>query len=67
VLGIGISALGVALMTALGVGDAIPIPREATTTAIALIVASVLIAWIATFASARVAIGERVTNVLRYE
>lgn len=67
VLGIGLSALGVAIMTALGVGDAIPIPKDATLTAVALIAASVLIAWIATFASARVALGERVTNVLRYE
>ena len=66
-LGIGLSALGVAIMTALGVGDAIPIPRDATLTAVALVLASVLIAWVATFASARVAVSERVTNVLRYE
>jgi predicted lysophospholipase L1 biosynthesis ABC-type transport system permease subunit len=66
-LGIGLSALGVAIMTAFGVGDAIPIPRDATLTAIALVLASVVIAWVATFASAQVAIRERVTNILRYE
>lgn len=66
-IGIGLSALGVAAMTALGMGDAIPIPRDATLTAIALVAASVIIAWVATLASARVAIGENVTNVLRYE
>lgn len=67
VLGIGLSALGVAIMTALGVGDAIPIPSDATTTAVLLVIASILIAWIATLASAEVALRERVTNVLRYE
>jgi putative ABC transport system permease protein len=66
-IGIGLSALGVAIMTALGMGDTVPIPADARTTAIALVVAAVLIAWVATFASARVAIAERVTNVLRYE
>jgi predicted lysophospholipase L1 biosynthesis ABC-type transport system permease subunit len=67
VLGIGISALLVAIMTSVGIGISIPIPREATPVAVALIVASVLIAWAATFLSARVAIRERVANVLRYE
>ena len=67
VIGIGLSALLVAGMTSLGTGIAIPIPREATGVAIALITASVLIAWVATFLSARVAIRERVANVLRYE
>ena len=66
-LGIGLSALGVAIMTAFGVGDAIPIPRDATLTAVALVLASVVIAWVATLASAQVAVRERVTNVLRYE
>ncbi len=66
-LGIGVSALAVSLMTTFGTGIAIPIPREAAPVAIALIVASVLIAWVATFLSARVAIRERVANVLRYE
>ena len=67
VLGIGVSALGVAIMTALGQGDAIPIPRDAVPAALALIGASVLIAWVSTFLSARVAVQERVANVLRYE
>jgi putative ABC transport system permease protein len=67
VLGVGLSALGVSLMTSLGTGISIPLPRDATPTAIALIVASVLIGWVATFLSARVAVGERVLNVLRYE
>jgi predicted lysophospholipase L1 biosynthesis ABC-type transport system permease subunit len=66
-IGIGVSALVVSLMTQLGIGDAIPIPREATGVAVALVVASVLIAWTATFLSARAAVGERVANVLRYE
>jgi predicted lysophospholipase L1 biosynthesis ABC-type transport system permease subunit len=66
-IGIGLSALGVSLMTSLGAGEAIPIPRDATLTAVALIIAAVVIAWVATFASARVAINERVANVLRYE
>ncbi|MCC6616540.1 MAG: ABC transporter permease [Anaerolineae bacterium] len=66
-LGIGLSALGVAIATQLGVGSAIPIPRDALPVAIALIVASVVIAWVATFLSARPAIAERVTHILRYE
>jgi ABC-type lipoprotein release transport system permease subunit len=66
-IGIGVSALGVALMTTFGIGETIPIPREAAPLAIGLIAASVLIAWVATFLSARVAVRERVANVLRYE
>jgi ABC-type lipoprotein release transport system permease subunit len=54
-------------MTSLGVGVSIPIPREAAPLAIALIVASVVIAWVATFLSSSVATRERVANVLRYE
>ena len=66
-IGIGLSAFGVAVMTQAGTGISIPIPRAATPVAIALVIASVLIAWAATFLSARVAIRERVANVLRYE
>ena len=66
-IGIGVSALGVAIMTWAGIGDAIPIPREAIPVAVALVIGSVLIAWTATFLSARVAVRERVANVLRYE
>lgn len=66
-LGIGLSALGVAVMTALGQGMAIPIPRDAAPVAVALVIASVVIAWVSTFLSARPAVSERVTSVLRYE
>jgi len=66
-IGIGVSALGVSILTALGQGDIIPIPADAMPVAVALVVASVIIAWAATFLSARVAVRERVANVLRYE
>jgi ABC-type antimicrobial peptide transport system permease subunit len=66
-LGIGISALGVALLTTVGAGFTMPIPRDATTITVALVVASVGIAWLATLFSARVAISERVAKVLHYE
>jgi ABC-type antimicrobial peptide transport system permease subunit len=66
-LGIGVSALGVAIMTNLGTGTPLPIPSDATPIAVVLLIASVLIAWLSTFLSARVAVGERVSNVLRYE
>ncbi len=67
VLGIGVSALMVAALTALGVGEAIPIPRDAAPLAIALIASAVAIAWISTFLSSGVATREPVANVLRYE
>jgi predicted lysophospholipase L1 biosynthesis ABC-type transport system permease subunit len=67
VLGIGFSALFMAIGTVLGIGLAIAIPRDATLTIIVLFTASLVIAWVATFLSARVAIRERVLNVLRYE
>jgi putative ABC transport system permease protein len=67
VLGIGLSALGVAAMTALGTGVAIPIPRDAVPIALLLILAAVVIAWVATFLSALPAAREPVTSVLRYE
>jgi putative ABC transport system permease protein len=66
-LGVGLSALFVAIMTQLSTGIAIPVPRESTLTVLALIAAAVGIAWLATFLSARQAAGERVLNVLRYE
>jgi len=66
VLGIGLSAVSITLLTAAG-GFVIPLPTDARLTAVALIIASVVIGWIATFLSARVAVGERVMNVLRYE
>lgn len=66
-LGIGVSALGVAVMTLLGAGSAIPLPQDARLLTAGLIAASVIISWISTLLSARVAIGERVTQILRYE
>ena len=42
-------------------------PADARLTAVALLIASVLIGWTATFLSARVALKERVMNVLRYD
>ena len=67
VLGIGLSSLGVSILTTLGIGLTIPIPREATLITLLLIVASVVIAWVATLLSARVAIRETVAKILRYE
>lgn len=66
-LGIGLSALGVALMTALGQGEAIPIPRDSAPVAVALVIAAIIIAWVATLLSARPVVQENVINVLRYE
>jgi hypothetical protein len=66
-LGLGISALLVSILTLLGTGVPVPVPAEGRLLAVALLVASVLIAWIATFLSARVAVNERVARVLRYE
>ena len=66
VLGIGLSALLISLLAAAG-GIVIPLPTDARLTAVALFVASLLIGWTATFLSARVALKERVMNVLRYD
>ncbi len=66
IIGIGTSILAITILTAAG-GIVIPLPTDARLTAIALIIASVIIGWVATFLSARVAVGERVMNVLRYE
>ncbi len=66
-IGIGISALGLSLLTIIGTGFSIPLPSDATFITLGLIVASVLIAWIATLLSARVAIRETVAKILRYE
>ncbi len=67
VLGLGISALLVSLMTLLGTGVPVPVPAEGRLLAVSLLVISVLIAWAATFFSARVTVNERVARVLRYE
>ncbi len=66
VLGIGASALLISLLAASG-GITIPLPTDARVTAIALTMAALLIGWVATFLSARVALTERVMNVLRYD
>jgi ABC-type antimicrobial peptide transport system permease subunit len=66
-LGIGLSAIGVAAMTQLGSGVAVPIPREVLPIGVLLLLSSVLIAWVATFLSAAPVTKEPVTTVLRYE
>ena len=66
VIGIGLSALAISLLSAAG-GIVIPLPADARLVAVALLIASVLIGWFATFLSARVALKERVLNVLRYD
>ena len=66
-LGIGLSALGMAIMSRLGIQATILIPDDATPVAIALVIAAVGIGALATVLSARVAIRERALNVLRYE
>ena len=65
-LGIGFSALLINLLATSG-GITIPLPTEARLTAVALMIAAILIGWAATFLSARVALAERVMNVLRYD
>ncbi len=66
-IGIGISSLGVTILTVVGTGFGIPLPSDATLITVGLVAASVVIAWVATLLSARVAIGERVARILRYE
>jgi ABC-type antimicrobial peptide transport system permease subunit len=66
-LGIGLSALGIGIVTTFSSSISQIIPPDATPVAIALLVAAVLIGWLATILSARSAIGEHVTSVLRYE
>ena len=67
VIGIGLSVIGVGIMSYFGLDDVVFIPDEATPIAILLIAVAVMIAALATFLSANVAIRERVLNVLRYE
>lgn len=66
VLGIGLSAVMISLLAAAG-GIVIPLPTDARIAAAALFVAALLIGWCATILSARVALKERVMNVLRYD
>jgi putative ABC transport system permease protein len=67
IIGIGISSLGVSLLTLIGTGLSIPLPSDATLITVGLVVASVVIAIVATLLSARVAIGETVARILHYE
>jgi len=67
VIGIGISTLGLSILTLVGTGIGIPLPSDATLITIGLVVASVVIAIVATLLSARVAIGETVAKILHYE
>jgi predicted lysophospholipase L1 biosynthesis ABC-type transport system permease subunit len=67
VLGVGLSALGVVLMSYFGLELVILIPQDSLPVALALIAAAVLIGAVATILSAQVAISERALNVLRYE
>jgi predicted lysophospholipase L1 biosynthesis ABC-type transport system permease subunit len=66
-LGMGLSALGVAVMSRFGLNLTVLIPRDALQVAVALVAAAIFIAWLSTFLSAQTVLGERVTNVLRYE
>lgn len=66
VIGLGLSSLFVSALTGLG-GTVIPLPADARITAVALVVAAIVIGWMSTFISANVAVRERVMNVLRYE
>lgn len=66
-LGIGLSSLGIAIMSSFGLSVTQLVPPDATPVAVVLLITAVAIAWMATFLSARSALGERVTSVLRYE
>ena len=66
-LGIGLSALGVAHDDGSARARRSRSRAKRMPVAVALVIASVLIAWASTFLSARVAVRERVANVLRYE
>jgi predicted lysophospholipase L1 biosynthesis ABC-type transport system permease subunit len=67
VIGIGLSALGVWIMTSVGLASAVLIPRNSLIIAVILVAAATAIGVGATLASASVAVRERVMNVLRYE
>lgn len=66
-IGIGLSALGVALITHFSLDAAILIPRGAIPIAVVLVIIAVTIGALATLASGSVAVRERVMNTLRYE
>jgi putative ABC transport system permease protein len=66
-IGVGLSALGVLVMSQAGIQATILIPTDATQVAVALILAAIGIGAAATLLSAQVAVQERALNVLRYE
>jgi putative ABC transport system permease protein len=66
-LGIGFSALTIGILSATGSALTSIIPADAVPVVVILLVVAILIAWLATILSARTALGERVTSVLRYE
>jgi ABC-type antimicrobial peptide transport system permease subunit len=67
VLGIMLSALGVVVMSYVGLGQVIVLPTDARPVAAVLIGLAVFIGSAATILNATVAVRERVLNVLRYE
>ncbi|KXK50475.1 MAG: ABC transporter permease [Chloroflexi bacterium OLB13] len=66
-LGIGLSALGVWLMTTFSFDNAFFIPRSAVPIAVILVGVAIGIGAFATYASGSVAVRERIMNTLRYE
>ena len=66
-IGIGLSALNSTIISMTGSGNLIPIPANALPLTFQLILAAVVISWLATLASAGVVTRERVTTVLRYD
>lgn len=67
VIGIGSSVLTIALLTVFGLEEFVFTPSNSQPVIVALVIASVAIGLIATFASANAAARERVLNALRYE
>lgn len=65
--GIALGVAGQSLVTALGTGTALPPPAEAHSLIAALLLATLLLAWLATLAGARSAMQRPVAQVLRYE
>lgn len=66
-IGIGLSALGVWMMTTFSFESAILIPRSALPIAVLLVLVAIGIGAFATYASGSVAVRERIMNTLRYE
>lgn len=66
-IGLGLSGIGVLVMTSLSLDTSFLIPETAIPTAVVLVLVSVAIGVFATLASGSVAVRERVMNTLRYE